>query len=161
MVTLRCTQRLLRWLRATPTASDASPPTGRLGDWYGNVLILDRQPIAMFVEERTRLPTLLPQRLIQTLVERFRSSAGRLIEELADPAVAQVECESLAELRIGATRSRSVLGTMNDFALACEYWREPLGDLSALTIHLQRTLCGPLGYRRPREVAAEALRSRT
>lgn len=52
MVTLRCTQKLLRRLKDLPQAP-AAPPTTRLGDWYVNILFIRPCHLLLCVSEHT------------------------------------------------------------------------------------------------------------
>ena len=69
------------------------------------------------------------------------------------------EAAHLAEIRIGRTASRSVLGSMNDFALHASWYirAHGAGDLVALALDLAETPCSPLKYGRPRDMAVDLL----
>jgi len=164
MIHLRCTSKLLRRLRVSPQVG-AMAPDGRLGDWTAHVFALARVPIVLCVNDRTRLPVLLPLKESRTLVRRFRLAAARAIHRLApESAVLYEELAALEEITVAWTANRSVLGTINEFVKDCQYWRYPhratVADLLELEAHLSGTLCGPLDYRTPVEVAREALRER-
>ena len=61
MLVLRCTQKLLVGLKQV---GDLPPveSTTRLGDWYGNILQVDRRQHLIFISERSRLPVVIPIR---------------------------------------------------------------------------------------------------
>jgi hypothetical protein len=86
VVVIRCTQKLLRRLRA-PEVSEASSTT-RLGDWTANVFGIRRQRYVLLVSERSRLPVVLPARDVQhvaALLEGVdRVLAGRLAGAVGD-----------------------------------------------------------------------------
>ena len=70
MVTLRCTQKLLKRmhlkvedLRSTVPVE----PTNALGDWYANLLIIERQHLVILVSARSRLCVLVYARDITYL----------------------------------------------------------------------------------------------
>jgi hypothetical protein len=60
---------------------------------------------------------------------------------------------------VGKPVSRSVLGSMNDFAVAMEYHLqvEPQVPLLDLALRLGKTPCSPLGYDHPMLVARRLL----
>ena len=68
----------------------------------------------------------------------------------------------MGELAFGPTRSRSVLGTLNDFATMLKFsWdKNPDASLFDWSLWLAETPCGPLDMRRPRDVARELLSPR-
>ena len=55
VLTIRATTRLLKRAKIQP---DPAPPasTGKLGDWYGNLLIVRPAQLVLCVSERTLLP---------------------------------------------------------------------------------------------------------
>ena len=69
------------------------------------------------------------------------------------------EKQHLAKVIIGATISRSVLGSMNDFAFLARWHikAEGDGDLVAIALKLAEAPCGPLNYKSPEQVAREVL----
>ena len=56
MVTLRCTQKLLRRLEVT---DKPAAPTPVLGDWYANILFSRPHQLVLCVSERSLLPVVL------------------------------------------------------------------------------------------------------
>lgn len=153
MLTLRCTARTLKRFRLT-AVEDPPDSTGRLGDLYANVLRLGRRQLVLCVAERTFLPVLLPARR-----ERFPAKLGEdlltmlsLLEIVDEPAVA--ELEAAAEVTIARTASRSVLGVMNDMALALETAHTYGGlpeDRFAISLWLSGRIHAPLDHGSPAE----------
>lgn len=92
----RCTAKLLARLKTPPAAAPAEPST-RLGDWYANRLFT--RPAHLVLCERTLLPVLV---------------AARELEERA-----------MADMAVGRTSSKRVLGSMNDFAWLVDGYRLP------------------------------------
>ncbi|MCW3100864.1 MAG: hypothetical protein JWL77_6482 [Chthonomonadaceae bacterium] len=85
MVTLRCTQKLLKRMHLTvEDLKDTAPaePTTALGDWYAHLLIIDRQHLVMFVSARSRLCVLTYARDIDRLTKRFRDALTEVLQEL-------------------------------------------------------------------------------
>jgi hypothetical protein len=120
MVVLRCTQKLL--VRLKP-AGDLPPveSTTRLGDWYGNILTIRRRQHLLFISERSRLPVVLPIGEAKRLGAVFPDA---VCERLAIVGVAAADIADerarMSEMAFGRTRSRSLLGTMSDFAFMAQ-----------------------------------------
>jgi hypothetical protein len=117
MVVLRCTQKLLVRLKQ---AGDLPPveSTTRLGDWYGNILRIGRRQLLLFISERSRLPVILPIQAARHLPTVFPDAVcERLAIVGVPPADIAAERLRMREMAFGRTRSRSLLGTINDFAL--------------------------------------------
>jgi len=159
MVTLRCTQKLLKRLKVGPT-SELRAPTSRLGDWYAAPFSIGHLRLVMCVSEHSLLPVFVPARALARLVPDFREAVLALLGRLGVPAwVLQFEREQLAEVAIGRTASRSVLGSMNDFAVQGRWYvrSRPGTDLIAMALELAGAPCGPLQYNRPKDAARALL----
>jgi len=66
----------------------------------------------------------------------------------------------MQEVRFGPTRSRSILGSMNDFVIQvdAEFSRDvEIVYLDGVDLRLSEVPCGPLKYRNPAEVALELI----
>jgi hypothetical protein len=130
-----------------------------LGAWYATVLFWTPQ-VALFVNESTLLPLLMPLAPAATLTERFPDA---LADVLAAHGVSRSfideEVARMDDCQLATTKNRSVVGIMNEFAHLAEAYRLSPGetDLGALALSLARTPCGPL-YKRhispDRELAA-------
>lgn len=111
MITLRCAAKTRQrfGLRA-----DEVPPasTGRLGDWYANLLNIGSRRYVLCVSERTLLPVIVPARKAE-FPPRFGDHLGRMLRVLEIPEdITAGEVEAAAEITIARTASRSVLGVM-------------------------------------------------
>jgi hypothetical protein len=140
------------------------PDAGRrsstaLGDWYATVLFWTPQ-VALFVNEPTLLPVLMPLAPAATLTERFPNAladvlaAHGLSRSFIDDEVARMD-----DCQLATTRNRSLVGIMNEFARLAETYRVSTGetDLNTLGLRLAKTPCGPLYNRHvspDRELAA-------
>lgn len=159
MLVVHATKKLLERLRPTVLAGPATSSTTILGSWYATVLFW-RPQVALFVNEATLLPVLIPLAPAVTLLERFSATLDTVLtahgaaEEVISAELAVMEDRVLAK-----TTNRSVVGIMNEFAFLAAAWRDPNGDsdLLGLSLRLAGTPCGPL-YRRhvspDRELAA-------
>ena len=84
MVVLRCTRKLLRWLREKPVEDGAASST-LLGDWYANLLWVYRKPLILAVSARTLLPVLIPARDSGALAPRLAAALGEVLGALGVP----------------------------------------------------------------------------
>jgi hypothetical protein len=118
MITLCCTQKLLRRMRVGQPEVASAPPTNALGNWYANLLHIGRMQMVMATSERTLLTVLLPATdLRKSLAPNLCETVFHLLYEIGvDPDRAAQEAEAMREVRIGRTENRSVLGSMNDFS---------------------------------------------
>jgi hypothetical protein len=159
--TVHGTQKLLRRLAQPSPAPETALASTALGDWYATIVPW-RRPVALFVNEPTLLPVLLPLAPSASLLTRFPDAvATTLAAHKVDPAVVAKERDEMSEWRLAKTANRSVVGIMNEFTYLADAWRDDDPDrdpdLLTLAMHLSRTPCGPL-YRRhvspDRELAA-------
>jgi hypothetical protein len=117
MVVLRCTQRLLLRIKHV----DEEPltvSTTRLGDWYGTLLRVGRRHALLFISERSRLSVLLPVRHADHLASTFPAAVAEMLAAIGVPSEAiEQERSLMSPIAFGSTRSRSLLGSLNDFSL--------------------------------------------
>ena len=158
MVVVRCTRKLLDRLGQRPR-SDATSTT-ILGDWYATILFTKPQQVILLVNAATRLPVVIPTRDGSTIPARFAGGLTDVLTTLEVPVdVIGAEVREMAEVVFTTTASRSVVGTMNDFANHVEWALEDGagGTLHALSLELANTPVGPLRYGRPRDLACRLL----
>jgi hypothetical protein len=115
MITLRCTKKLLAHLGHRPELEDCEA-TSLLGDWYANVITMPAgPPFFLVMNERSLLSVVLP--FDGDLLPAFRRRAVALLRRLYVPTEAvEREAFHLQKIRLGKTKNRRVLGTMNDAA---------------------------------------------
>jgi hypothetical protein len=157
MFTIRCTRALLDRLHAAPLPADSIEPTTTLGDWYANTFNVGRSRLLMCTSERSLLTVILRARELAQFPERLREAVGRTLASLgvSAPQIAREQRE-MAWHRFDRTRSRQVLGSMNDFAFLAEtYIRDdgPDADLEVIARMLNRAPCRPIGYSAPDRLA--------
>lgn len=146
MVIVRATRKLLTRLGAAPVA-DVDNSTNLLGDWYATVLPWRPRQVALLVSEKTLLPVLMPLAPASTLLARFPTQLAELLREhQVDEAAIATECAETSNYRVAATASRSIIGSMNEFAFLAEARRQEQSDLDLLdlSIELSTVPCGPL-----------------
>lgn len=143
----------------SPPPPSAGPETNILGAWYATVLFWQPQ-VALFVNEPTRLPLLLPLAPATTVIARMTQTAAAIFTALGLPEEFTThEITEMGAHRLAKTTNRSVVGTMNDFAYLAQAHTTAKGpaDLLDLSLRLARTPRGPL-YRShispDREIAA-------
>ena len=148
MVRLRCTQRVHKRFGLEPSL-EAAVSTTLLGDWHAHLLNAGR---SRCVSERALLPVIVPARKA-TFPGSLSSSLRAVLAELGIPS-AEIEREivEMAQKRVGRTRSRQVLGVMNDFAIAAKLFLR--GDTGPIEVALKfaRTPSKPLDYESPERI---------
>jgi hypothetical protein len=164
MFTLRCTKNLLGRFgaasRAGPSAASDAAPTTRLGDWHANVLYRTGAELVLLVNDRSLLPVVVSARPGELIVARFLEALGAELLRLGVPAdVASAEIARMADVQLGPTRSRQILGTMNDFDRMLDSYLTPGNSLVEVALRLAEAPCGPIAMRRPADVAVELLAS--
>jgi Domain of unknown function (DUF6933) len=103
--------------------------------------------VALFVNESTLLPVLMPLAPAATLLARFPQQAAAALAAHGTPqAVIDKQLWQMRDRRLAKTANRSVVGIMNEFTFLAEAYRggTPAPDLLALAIRLAATPCGPL-----------------
>ncbi len=114
-----CTQKLAKELRIKPS-SPQSENTG-LGNWYANLLSIDRRKCVLFTHEQTLYSVFVPnlkkpefQHLddvfVQALFKQLRE------EEFTQGQIERILEEYDGKIKYAKTDNRSLLGSMNDLA---------------------------------------------
>lgn len=116
---IRCTEKLFRLLgESPPQAPDA--PAGLL-EWYCNLIWIDRRKCLLFTHANTLFSVFVPgvrKAEIIPLGRIFLVHLGVALEQEALPSGTFGHIDP-STTRLVRTNSRSVLGSMNDFALNC------------------------------------------
>jgi hypothetical protein len=139
-----------------------SEPTTALGDWYANILFFHRRQILLFVSERSRLAVVTPAKEKRSFANHLVHHLSVLLDRLkAKPEWVDAETRQMVDVRYTATKSRSVLGTMNDYKFQIEVLLEESLEVSELEIAFYLSDCpvGPLGYRSPDKVTLDMLKT--
>ena len=160
MYTIRCTQKLLKRLGAKRGVATA--PSTALGDWYANLLRFGSTQMVLCTSERSLLSVVLPARGLKTgLANSLSDGVAAVLAGIGAPrACIDQELRHMQEHAVAGTESRVVLGSMNDFAVAIDHSLHSgprVPSLRELSIWLAGTLCGPLEYERPGDVARRLL----
>jgi len=120
MPLIRCTRKLLTEIGAQ-VASSAEPAHPALpGDWFANLIRIERRKCVIFTSERTLLTFLVvgPGRAaIRDYATLFRSGLRRLLE---NEGFAAIDIDRVVgqyqQVNLAPTNDRSVLGSLNDMA---------------------------------------------
>ena len=120
MSALRCTAKLLKAMKARPVANPA-PAMNRLGDWTANLIRVSRIQLVLAVNDATRLGIVVDAAPYAGVPDRIAERIFRaLIAIGVPPDSAAGEAEAVRTGEIAATQSKSVLGTLNQFAFDVE-----------------------------------------
>lgn len=137
MVVIRCTRKLLD--RLAHGRRSAVSSTTALGDWYATILFTRPQQVMLLVNAVTRLPVVIPARDSSRLPLRFAENLATVLTAFQIPAeVIAAELREMQNVTFATTASRSVLGTMNDYAIYIEaaFHREAGVALHTLSVKL-------------------------
>ena len=151
MTVFRCTQRVLRRFKLTAIEPETAS-TGVLGDLYANLLNFGPTRLVLCQSERSLLPVILPARNRDFPAE-FGSALSRILLALGIP-VQQVhaEVEATRDIQFAKTRSRQVLGVMNDCAFSaqvCLAHARSDDPILETCLRLADTPTGPIGMDSP------------
>jgi len=162
MVTL-CLTHKLRKLLDIDLTEQPRPTTSKLGDWYANFVPTYSGDLIVLVNEKTLLSVAIPIWESNQLLLLFRLRVGNLLRMIGIPSKAiDQELRHYDDIQFGKTRSRSVLGSMNDIAFqyqAIAEMAENKADFSLSNAEYQMSQmpCKPIDYRGPSDVAKEFL----
>jgi len=155
---LRCTQKLLDRLNATPDPESA-PPDTVLGDWYANMIRVGRIQVVLAVSERSLLPVVVPARDGRALVQRLCEALEPMLTAIgvsSDEATA--ERGAMQHWSVGKTANRRVLGSLNDlaFQLQVGLFDFPDRTLLAQSLWLAKTPLKVIDYGAPDQATLAA-----
>ena len=134
MVTLRCTRKLLNFLDFNPV-EDPEPPTGKLGDWYANLVSTEGGDLIVFVSERSLVTVAIPAWDAEKLDTLFRARVKNLLRML-DVSEEHISREIMhyQDIQFSKTSSRSILGSMNDISWHYQFLAERSDPSRALSL---------------------------
>jgi hypothetical protein len=131
---LRCTKKLLEEMNVQPSSSE-SGDDGILGDWYANLLFIERKKCLLFVNETTRFCFLmsdLKRVHIKNLAVVFRDGLfGALLSEGYGAPMIELILSEYDQLGYGKATDRTVLGSMTEYAKTYQYWIASEGGLAS------------------------------
>lgn len=146
--TIHATKKLRDRVMA-PLHEPVETPSTALGNWYSTALFWKPQ-VALFVNEATLMPVLVPLAPAKSLAERFPEHLDAVLIALGtDPRFVAAELAATVDARWAKTASRSLVGIMNEFSYLAEadHAHERSEDLVGMAVRLAGTPCSPL-YKR-------------
>ncbi len=165
---LRCTTKLLKVLRVSPSSLVEIQTRADDDEWYANLLWFARRKCLLLTHAETLFSIFVPE-----ILKADITPPGPFIVAAIEHALAMEDLPrdtfgrlDRGDVRLGRTTSRTILGCMNELAKFVEYdvihqSQTAAVDVAALNHQLHRTILGPLGLRYPIDLAAErALRLR-
>jgi len=156
---IHCTKKLLKELDVPLVEPDKIPqPTEGLGNWYANLLRIDRRKCLLFTNEKTLYTFLIPKVLkanLKNIEDEFLINLNyNLKYEGFGLDVINRVMQEYHEIGFAKTASKSVLGSMNDFAY--QYEVHIIGDggidnirILQLNQRINRTPMGAIKYMCP------------
>jgi hypothetical protein len=159
---IHCTRKLLKELDVPLIEPDKILlPTEGLGNWYANLIRIDRRRCLLFTNEKTLYTFLIPKVLkanLKNIEQEFliNLSYNLQYEGFRLDVINRVIRE-YQEMGFTKTASKKVLGSMNQLAFEYEVLveqKEGLENIGILELnkHLNRTIMGALKYKYPIEV---------
>jgi hypothetical protein len=116
VVILHATKRAATALGAKPFREGEPAGTSRLGNWYVNLIEWDGPDFYLFTSERSLLSVVVPADQ-ENILHEFVRRVTNLLSMIGVPnETIEVEYEHFRDMAVATTRSRSVLGSMNDIA---------------------------------------------
>ncbi len=151
MVRLRCTQRVLDRFDLKPSPVVAYSTT-LLGDWYANLLNVGRARWVLCVSERALLPVILPARKVDFPSTLSTSLQAVLAGLGVPPPAINPEVGEMELIEVDRTRSRRVLGVMNDFSILAGVWLHDGAAPVDAALKVAESPTKPLDYDSPGRV---------
>ena len=156
MIVYRSTHRLAKRLRVS-LADDALPSTGVLGDWYANVLNVGHSRLVLCLSERTLLPVIIPARESE-FPKRFPAYLSTVLEHIDIPSqVIERESREASQPVFAKTRSRPLLGTLNDFVFSASVFLDAGDSILESNLKLAGMPSKVIGFDLPSEATKKAL----
>jgi hypothetical protein len=110
-----------------PAAVPIEHSTTLSGDWYATAPFWKPQ-VALFVNESTLLPVLLPLAPAATVLDRLPAAVATVLGAHAvSRTFIEHEVAEMSEHRLATTSNRSVVGIMNEFSYLGRSYRLPRG----------------------------------
>ena len=163
MAIVRCTAKLLKELGTNQLTETSQSPS--LWDWHANLLRIERKKWVLFTNDQTLYSffvRFVKRPLPPDFVEMFRLG---LFKSLMGEALTELLVENALRYHrnvvIARTKSRGVLGSMNDLAFQLKCLIEIMGglaraDLSEVNREMNRIPMSAINYR----VSIDELRRR-
>jgi len=163
---IHCTAKLLKELGNQPLQkSDTEPNTG-LGNWYANLLRIDRRKCILFTNEKTLYSFLIPKvkkENLKNIEEEFLLNLNMNLHAEGFPleAISKVMAEYM-DMGFAKTASKTVLGAMTQLMFEIEIlieMKEGLENVKVLEVNkdINRSLMRGSRHLHPIEMLQELL----
>lgn len=164
---IHCTRKLLKELDVPLVEPDKiTLPTEGVGNWYANLLRIDRRKCLLFTNEKTLYTFLIPKVLkanLKNIEQEFLINLSYNLQyEGFKLEVINRVMQEYQEIGFAKTSNRQVLGSMNEFAFEYDYfirreWGIEKARIFELNKEINRTPMGALKYRYPIEALKNLL----
>jgi len=165
---VHCTKKLFKELDVSLVEPDNIPsnPEG-LGNWYANLLRIDRRKCIIFTNEKTLYTFLIPKVLkanLKNIEQEFLINLSyNLQNEGFGLEVINRVMQEYREIGFAKTVSKSVLGSMNEFMFQYEVLIQMEGGIDNIRIlqvnqKINKTIMGALKYKYPIEALRNLLK---
>ena len=164
---IHCTRKLLKEIDVPLVEPyKISLPTEGLGNWYANLLRIDRRKCLLFTNEKSLYTFLIPKILkanLKNIEEEFLIHLNyNLQNEGFGLEVINMVMQEYQEIGFAKTSNRQVLGSMNDLAYHYEFQIMREGGIENIRIlHLNKEInripMGALKYNFPIEALKNLL----
>jgi hypothetical protein len=154
---IHCTKKMLNELEAWPSGSVVPEPlSGFLGPWHANLIRIERRKCLLLTNDRTLYSFLIPGAKKKDLGNFQELFVLHLKKNLAaegfGPEDVNKALEEYSEIEIASTKSRSVLGSMNDLTDQADFLVSRAGglekcDILTMNMMLNRIPMGAIKYR--------------
>lgn len=163
---LYCTQKLLKELDVQFSEHGEASSSEGLGNWYANLLRIDRRKCLLFTNEKTLYSFLVPVVLKENLKRIEKEFLVHLLLNLKyegfDSEVLKKVSDEYKQVSFSKTASRSVLGSMNDLAYqyeVCIHMEDEIENVKLLQINqkINKTPMSAIAYRYPIEALRKVI----
>ena len=158
---IHCTKKLLKEIDVPLVEPDNIPsPTEGLGNWYANLLRIDRRKCLLFTNEKTLYTFLIPKILkanLKNIEQEFLINLSyNLQNEGFGLEMINRVMQEYRGIGFAKTSNRQVLGSMNEFMFQYEVLIQMEGGIDNIRIlqvnqKINRTIMGALQYKHPIE----------
>jgi len=171
MQLIGCTKKLQKEMGlGGKDLSTFEPDNSGLGPWTANLIFVNRRKCILFVNDKTMFNFLVPDMLRKYIRELDRMFLGWLSCTLAEEGYVNSQREEILneyqQIGYSNTRSRSVLGSMNELAFMYKFSIQAISGLHdhrfpEIIKEMNRIPMGSLGYQLPIEALFEINPPRT
>jgi len=163
---LHCTQKLLKEL-GSPALQTPTQTNNGLGNWYANLLVIDRRKCILFTNEKTLYSFLLPnakKENLTNIAEEFLLNLNLNLQAEGFPIeVITKVMQEYSDIGFAKTANKHILGSMNEFTFQYKdiimnrYARIEQVKALELNKEINRTIMGGINYLKPVEALRELL----